>query len=77
MSEGTGNALEQWVGEFVVLLVTASVPDQARRRAGRVVAVGRDGLIFQPLDRPDQTENLSSQNFFPWHSVIWVDFVGE
>ena len=77
MSEGTRRALQQWVGEYVEVLVAAQVKDQARRRTGRIQAVGSDGLIFQPLSSPKQTENLPSQNFFPWHTVVWVDYVGE
>jgi hypothetical protein len=58
------NVLERWAGKYVRLT-------RGRRRelTGRIEAVGRDGIIFQPLDNPRQTKELATPHFYPWHEI--------
>ncbi len=61
------NALERWRGDYVALLTGGQF-----ERPGRIEAVGRDGIIFQPLDDPRQTKDLDPQLFYPWHEIRHV-----
>jgi hypothetical protein len=66
------NALDRWRGAYVRL-----TPEEGMLRTGRIEAVGRDGVIFQPLGGPGQTTNLQPPFFYPWHAVGNVRLIEE
>ncbi len=68
-------ALEDWVGKYVSMW--AVVASGVTQYHGRVVTVGSDGTVFQRLSSPRHTHQLPPQQFFPWHSIRFIQLVDE
>jgi hypothetical protein len=68
-------ALEDWVGKYVSMW--AVVASGVTQYQGRVVSVGSDGIVFQRLRSPQHTQKLPAQQFFPWHSIRFIQLVDE
>ena len=68
-------ALEDWVGKYVSMW--AVVASGVTQYHSRVVTVGSDGIVFQRLRSPRHTHQLPPQQFFPWHSIRFIQLVDE
>ncbi len=64
-------ALEDWVGRYV------SMRAGGEDFRGRVETVGGDGIIFQELSGPRQTQELPPLQFLPWHSIRFIKLADE
>jgi hypothetical protein len=66
----TERALEEWVGELV--LVHELYPESAGPGgmpvpfSGQIVRIGIDGFIFQPTEQPQQL-------FYPWQAIRFIE----
>ena len=60
----TERALEAWVDKYVYV-TRSPVGGSQERLAGRIWAVGNDGLIFQPMDAPTKGTSLPRKGSSP------------
>jgi hypothetical protein len=58
-------ALTEWEGSYVTVWGGSS----RDRMTGKILRVGRDGIAFQPMDTPYQSQNLAPPIFLAWHAV--------
>ena len=67
----TESVLEGWLGRYVSMWALSDW------QSGRIETVGSDGIIFQPASTPQQTRELPPLQFFPWHSIGYVELADE